>query len=76
MKFERHTGMSPICYLTECRIYRSKELPRTCGCPIAQVAECVRYTDSFYFNRLFKKQTGLSPIEFREKVRENPWIIL
>lgn len=74
--FERHTGMSPINYLTECRIRRSKELLRTCGCPIAQIAECVGYTDSFYFSRLFKKQTGLSPTQFRQKVTENPWSIL
>lgn len=71
--FERYTGLSPICYLTECRIRRSKELLRTCGCPIAQVAECVGYTDSFYFSRLFKKQIGLSPTEYREKARKNPW---
>lgn len=70
--FERHTGMSPIRYLTECRIRRSKELLRTCGCPVAQIAECVGYTDSFYFSRLFKRQTGFSPTEFRKWISENP----
>lgn len=71
--FEKHTGMSPSSYLTECRIRRSKELLTTCGCPISQVAECVGYTDSFYFSRLFKRQTGLSPTEYRERISENPW---
>lgn len=73
--FERHTGLSPICYLTECRIRRSKELLSTCGCPISQVAECVGYTDSFYFSRLFKRQTGLSPTEYRKRINEDPWNI-
>ncbi len=73
--FERYTGLSPISYLTECRIRRSKELLRTCGCPISQVAECVGYTDSFYFSRLFKRHTGLSPTEFRKRVSEEPWNI-
>lgn len=71
--FERHTGLSPISYLTECRIRRSKELLQTCGCPISQVAECVGYTDSFYFRRLFKRQTGLSPTEFRKGIHEESW---
>ena len=71
--FERHTGMSPIHYLTECRIRRSKELLQTCRCSIARVAECVGYPDSFYFSRVFKRQTGLSPTEFRERLSENPW---
>lgn len=74
--FERHTGLSPVSYLTECRIRRSKELLTTCGCPISQVAECVGYLDSFYFSRLFKRHTGLSPTEFRKRVNEDPWSVL
>lgn len=71
--FERHTGMSPLRYLTEYRIRRSKKLLQTCRCSIARVAECVGYPDSFYFSRVFKRQTGLSPTEFRERISENPW---
>ncbi len=73
--FEKHTGMSPRSYLTECRIRRSKELLRTCECSITQIAECVGYTDSFYFSRLFKRQTGVSPTEFRDRTGESPWQI-
>lgn len=69
--FERHIGMSPNRYITECRLRRAKDLLRTCACPISQVAECVGYTDSFYFSRLFKRQTGLSPTEFRQTSTES-----
>lgn len=64
--FERHTGMKPSQYLTEFRIRRAKKLLWSCNCPIAQVAESVGYIDCFYFSRVFKKYTGMSPSEFRK----------
>ena len=67
--FERHVGMSPIQYLIECRIRKAKELLHICDCPVKQVAESVGYADSLYFSRAFKKQTGFSPSEFRESMR-------
>jgi AraC-like DNA-binding protein len=67
--FNKYTGMSPVSYLAECRIRRSKELLRMEDCPISQVAEQVGYTDSFYFSRFFKKQTGLSPSDYRSRFR-------
>lgn len=62
--FERYTGLSPIQYLTEIRIRRAKELLRS-GISVAEVAERVGYLDNFYFSRVFKKQTGMSPTEYK-----------
>ncbi len=67
--FERHVGMSPIQYLIECRMRKAKELLHICECPVKQVAESVGYADSLYFSRAFKKQTGFSPSEYRESMR-------
>ena len=67
--FERDTGLTPIHYLTEIRIRRAKELLRS-GNTVAEVAEKVGYIDNFYFSRVFKKQTGMSPTEFK-KLYEN-----
>ena len=33
---------------------------------IKQIGELVGYHDQGYFSRTFKKQTGLSPFDFRE----------
>lgn len=63
--FQRHIGMTPVRYLTDLRIERSKELLRISNCPVMQVAECVGYIDSYYFSRIFKKVTGISPTDFR-----------
>lgn len=69
--FERQTGITPSNYLIQCRMLKAKELLGTCGCSIKQVAECVGYTDSLYFSRAFKKQTGMSPSEFRMFIKSS-----
>lgn len=63
--FERYTGLTPINYLTEIRIRRAKELLRS-GISVAEVAEKVGYFDNFYFSRVFKKQIGMSPSEYKK----------
>lgn len=65
--FERHVGLSPSSYITECRLLKAKELLHTCDCPIKQIAECVGYMDNLYFSKAFKKKTGYSPSEFRQR---------
>lgn len=69
--FERQTGMTPISYLIQCRMLKAKELLGTCSCSIKKVAECVGYYDSLYFSRAFKKQTGMSPSEFRSLIENS-----
>ncbi|MFJ8088088.1 helix-turn-helix domain-containing protein [Lysinibacillus sp. NPDC095746] len=64
--FEQHTGMTPSVYLTEYRIRRSKELLKYDDSPVAEIAECVGYVDCFYFSRVFKKCTGMSPTSYRK----------
>lgn len=68
--FEQHTGMNPSSYLTEYRIRRAKDLLRYCNFTVAEIAECVGYVDSFYFSRVFKKNTGMSPTAFRKLMME------
>ena len=34
--------------------------------PVAEIAALVGFSDQFYFCRVFRKTTGLSPLEYRK----------
>lgn len=65
--FEQLTGLTPIQYITEYRIEKAKELLRMTDIPIAIIAELVGYFDSFYFSRVFKKHTNITPSHYRKE---------
>lgn len=52
-------------YLTEIRILRAKELLRTTSQGANEISIQIGYNDPHYFSYVFKKNTGLSPTEFR-----------
>lgn len=63
--FSQETGNTFTEYLTMLRINRAKELLRVTDRKSGQIAFEVGYNDSHYFNYLFKKNTGLTPGEYR-----------
>lgn len=64
--FQKKIGVSPNVYLTNLRIQQAKLLIRTTDLAIAEVAESTGYKDHFYFSRVFKKETGFSPTDYRK----------
>lgn len=68
--FEKITGLTPIQYLTRYRISKAKELLTISELTVSEVAEAVGYQDSFYFSRVFKNSTKMSPSQYR-KVHQN-----
>ena len=71
--FKEHTGLSPNNYLMRLRISRSKDL-LACGTrSVKEIALACGFPDDKYFCRLFKRQTGMSPLSFRRnRVGEIP----
>lgn len=61
--FRRHTGLSPLKYITKIRLDASLRLLNTHS-SIGEVAHQVGYSDEYYFSRLFKKQMGITPTEY------------
>lgn len=68
--FQKQVGMAPSQYITGYRMRHAKDLLRSCGWTVTQVAECVGFTNAFYFSNQFKQYTGVSPTEFRMHLKE------
>ena len=54
-------------FLTRYRIDKAKYFLLTTTMSISQVAESVGIKDHYYFSRVFKKHTGLTPLQFRNQ---------
>lgn len=65
--FKKITGKSPIDYLNDYRIKRSKELLLQTNEPTRQISSKIGMKDVTYFNRRFKHIVGCSPREYVRK---------
>ena len=59
--FKRHTGTSPMRYLTERRIAYAKQLLSETALSAGEIAEACGYRDRAVFFKAFKRETGMSP---------------
>lgn len=55
-------------YLILTRINRARELLKDVNLKIYEVSEKSGYTDSHYFSQIFKKYTGMTPIQYRNQL--------
>ena len=67
--FKQVTGQTPLQYIISLRISNAQMLLETTDYTIAQIAQEVGYDNPLYFSRLFHKQTGVSPNQYRKKLR-------
>ena len=65
-QFTERIGIPPKKYLLNKRIERAKELLESTNAGIFEISNSIGYDDQFYFCRIFKKTTGLSPSEYRK----------
>ena len=68
--FKAITGKSIKSYLLICRINAAKKYLATTNKRIGEVVEICGFSDCSNFSRAFKRATGFSPIDFRQKYRD------
>ena len=64
--FKKATGIGTIAYATQIRIKKACELILNSDKPITQIAFECGFHNLANFNRLFKKNTGYSPLDYKK----------
>ncbi len=71
-KLKSIVGMSPNDFLRDLRIKRAMQLITESQMTISEIAIATGFNDQRYFSRVFKKQTGATPSEYRSREQERP----
>lgn len=66
-KFRREFNMSPKKYILTSRLNSAKELLLNSNLSITEIALQTGFSDSNYFARYFKRNTGYTPTQFKNK---------
>ncbi|MGT2753877.1 response regulator transcription factor [Streptococcus ovis] len=64
--FKQETGKTLINYITDKRIEEAKKLLSASQATVYLIADQVGYDNYSYFSKIFKKMTGLTPLEYRQ----------
>ncbi|MFT3849596.1 MAG: AraC family transcriptional regulator [Propionivibrio sp.] len=62
--FKSYTGMTPYQYCIHAKINRAKEILATGETSVKAISLALGFDDPYYFSRLFKKKTGVSPSQW------------
>lgn len=69
-KFSKETGRSFSSYIKEYRIRQAKYFLINSDMKIQEIAAGVGYQDAAYFNKLFRTECGMTPLEYRKQYRK------
>ncbi len=64
---KNESGISAKQYLTNRLMTEAKRLMLSCELPVSEIAWKLGFSDSSYFIRLFRNETGFSPLVFRKR---------
>lgn len=65
--FKNHFDTTPNRYITNLKINYAKKLLQTNYLTVSQIAEMCGFKEIYYFSKLFKKETGFTPTEYKNK---------
>ena len=65
--FKQYTGMSPAQYILSLRMVNAQSLLERTTYNIKEISEIVGYENPLYFSRVFKKEIGKSPAQYRKE---------
>lgn len=66
--FKQYTGMTPMQYVLSIRLQNAETLLANPQYNITEIANIIGYENPLYFSRIFRKQKGISPSEYRKNI--------
>ena len=66
--FKQYAGMSPAQYILSLRMINAQSLLERTTYNIKEISEIVGYENPLYFSRVFKKEIGKSPAQYRKEM--------
>lgn len=69
--FKQYTDITPMQYILTIRIANAQSLLEATEYNVTEISRLVGYDNPLYFSRIFKKQKGMSPSEYRKWIRES-----
>lgn len=67
--FKREFNTSPIQYINKKKVERAQLMLYTTNMPVKEVAYALGFADHSYFTRLFRKLSGITPLEYRKRMK-------
>ncbi len=67
--FKEKTGDTYLSYLVGVRMAKAKELLEETDLKVYEICQTVGYSDTNHFSKLFEKQNGCTPSEYRKKCK-------
>lgn len=64
--FKKYTGQTAVGFITAQKISLAKKMLAADNQPVKQIARAVGYSDEYYFMRVFKAYTGMTPKTYRK----------
>lgn len=68
--FKRETGTGFMSYVTNVRMEKAKFFLTQTSYTVSEIAEKTGYPDAGYFSKAFRKHSGISPADYRQKSRQ------
>ena len=68
--FKQQTGESLMACSTRLKMEEAKRMLRSTNLPAVRISAELGFSDAKYFNTLFKKQVGVSPVVYRKQQKK------
>ena len=69
--FKQATAMTPMQYILNIRMNNAAGLLETTDYSVAEISDIIGYDNPLYFSRIFSKQKGISPSEYRKQFKKS-----